>query len=111
MTFDFHGKVVLVTGAAAGLGFACAKAFTDAGATVVMTDIVQESLDKAVEELRSAGAEHAFVDVSNVHGATFALTQASGSTHNFFHHPANIATFCNAVAVAAVSTADNIFVA
>jgi len=51
MTFDFHGKVVLVTGAAAGLGFACAKAFTDAGATVVMTDIVQESLDKAVEEL------------------------------------------------------------
>jgi NAD(P)-dependent dehydrogenase (short-subunit alcohol dehydrogenase family) len=57
MTFDFHGKVVLVTGAAAGLGFACAKAFTDAGATVVMTDIVQESLDKAVEELRSAGAE------------------------------------------------------
>ena len=57
MTFDFHGKVVLVTGAAAGLGFACAKAFTDAGANVVMTDIGQESLDKAVEELRSAGAE------------------------------------------------------
>lgn len=57
MTFDFSGKVVLVTGAAAGLGFACAQAFVTAGARVVITDISQAALDKAVAELQGEGGE------------------------------------------------------
>jgi NAD(P)-dependent dehydrogenase (short-subunit alcohol dehydrogenase family) len=37
--FDFSGKTVLVTGGGAGIGGACASAFADAGADVVITEI------------------------------------------------------------------------
>lgn len=36
---DLGGKVALVTGAAAGMGLATAKAFAEAGATVVLADV------------------------------------------------------------------------
>lgn len=36
---DFNGKIVIVTGAAQGMGASHAKAFIDQGATVVLTDV------------------------------------------------------------------------
>ena len=57
MNFDFNNKVVLITGAAAGLGYACAQAFAAAGAKLVITDISQEALDQAVENLQQDGTE------------------------------------------------------
>lgn len=39
MKVDFKDKVAVVTGAASGMGLATAKAFAEAGATVVLTDI------------------------------------------------------------------------
>ena len=36
---DFDNRVVLVTGAASGLGFADARMLVERGATVIMSDI------------------------------------------------------------------------
>ena len=57
MTFDFKDKVVLITGAGAGLGYACAQAFANAGAKIAITDISEEALDSAVADLQDTGVE------------------------------------------------------
>jgi len=47
----FAGKIVMVTGAASGIGLATAKAFRQKGAELVILDLSQESLERAAEEL------------------------------------------------------------
>lgn len=48
-------KVALVTGAASGLGFATAKAFAEAGASVVLADWDEKTVDSVAEELAAKG--------------------------------------------------------
>ncbi len=43
----FDGQIVIVTGAASGLGLGIARAFHDAGASVVMGDVREDALDQA----------------------------------------------------------------
>src|SRR5437764_895504 len=52
---DFSGKVALVTGAAAGMGLATARAFAEAGAAVVLADFKEDAVKAAAEELAAAG--------------------------------------------------------
>ena len=52
---DFKDKTAFITGGAAGIGLAMAREFLKAGARVVIADIRQEALDKAVKTL--AGGE------------------------------------------------------
>ncbi|MCX6178198.1 MAG: bifunctional aldolase/short-chain dehydrogenase [Chlorobiales bacterium] len=47
----FAGKVVMVTGAASGIGLATARAFRQKGAELVILDLSLESLERAAEEL------------------------------------------------------------
>lgn len=54
----FAGRVALVTGGAAGIGFATARAFADEGAQVVIVDLDEERLSSAAGEL-GAGSFHA----------------------------------------------------
>ncbi|MBU3071254.1 glucose 1-dehydrogenase [Aestuariicella sp. G3-2] len=51
--FDFNGKTVLITGAAAGLGFSCAESFAKAGARVALVDISAEAVQQAAAQLDS----------------------------------------------------------
>src|SRR5688572_16842463 len=53
--FDFGGKVALVTGAAAGMGLATARAFAEAGAAVVLADFKEDAVRAAAEGLVAAG--------------------------------------------------------
>ncbi len=50
---EVDGKVVLITGAARGIGFATAKLLGRSGCRVVVTDILEERLDRAHETLTS----------------------------------------------------------
>ncbi|MEL6287155.1 MAG: SDR family oxidoreductase [Pseudomonadota bacterium] len=49
------GKTALITGAARGLGYACAETFVRQGARVVLTDVEDELGAHAVEKLSAAG--------------------------------------------------------
>jgi NAD(P)-dependent dehydrogenase (short-subunit alcohol dehydrogenase family) len=51
MSERFKDKVVLVTGAASGIGFAAAKAFAAEGARVALNDLPGEGLEKAISKL------------------------------------------------------------
>jgi NAD(P)-dependent dehydrogenase (short-subunit alcohol dehydrogenase family) len=58
---DFTGKIALVTGAAAGMGLATARAFAEAGAAVVLADIDEDAVKHAAGALVKAG--HAAIGV------------------------------------------------
>lgn len=49
------GSVVLITGAASGMGRATARLFADEGAHVAVTDLRQDDVSVVVEEIRQAG--------------------------------------------------------
>lgn len=60
-------KVAIVTGAARGIGFACAKVFFDEGAKVVLGDVMTDIGPDAAKSLCSTGKRAVFTkcDVSN----------------------------------------------
>lgn len=55
--FRLDGKVALVTGASYGIGYAMAKAFADAGATIVFNDRDEENLRKGLESYKADGID------------------------------------------------------
>ncbi|MEU8704099.1 SDR family oxidoreductase [Streptomyces sp. NPDC048565] len=62
----FGGQLVLVTGAAAGIGRATALAFAEAGARVVAVDRDAEGVARTAEAARMAGASGAWGEVVDV---------------------------------------------
>lgn len=52
---DFAGKVVVVTGAASGIGAACARAFADRGARLILVDLNSDELANQRAVLATAG--------------------------------------------------------
>ena len=61
-SFDLTGRIALVTGASYGIGFAIAKAYANAGATIVFNDIKQELVDKGLAAYEAEGIKaHGYV--------------------------------------------------
>lgn len=71
------GSTFLITGGASGLGAACAKTLTDAGAKVVICDVNTEQGQKYVKEL-GANARFAKTDVTSEEDVNAAIAIASG---------------------------------
>jgi NAD(P)-dependent dehydrogenase (short-subunit alcohol dehydrogenase family) len=58
---DLEGRVAIVTGAAMGIGRACAAALAEAGASVLLTDIDVEAGEAARASLEALGAAAHFI--------------------------------------------------
>lgn len=57
-------KAVLISGAASGIGEACAKTYAREGARVVVADMNAEGGERVVAEIKAAGGEAAFTPVN-----------------------------------------------
>ncbi len=66
-SFDFSGKVVIVTGSGGGIGQAYAEALADAGASVVVADIAEDKAAEVAAGIVSRGgqADSVRVDVAD----------------------------------------------
>ena len=65
---DFTNKNVVITGGSTGIGFATAKAFINAGASVWITGRSADNLQKAAEEINSPKLKTVVSDTSNLAG-------------------------------------------
>jgi len=63
MSGRLSGKVVVVTGAAQGLGFECARMAADEGASVVLGDIQKERGEESAAKIRAQGGNALFQHV------------------------------------------------
>ncbi len=62
-------RVILVTGAANGIGAGCAKACAQFGATVILLDLNIHALEKIYDEIEQAGYPQAAIYPLNLEGA------------------------------------------
>jgi len=106
-SYDVRDKVAVITGAASGIGLGMARAFSGAGARLVLADIEQAPLDAAVAELRAAGAEAVGVrtDVSKLADIE-ALAEATLDTYGAVHVLCNNAGVGCAAPIGQTSLAD-----
>ncbi|EYD77432.1 Ribitol 2-dehydrogenase [Rubellimicrobium mesophilum DSM 19309] len=86
MSNELNGKVAAVTGAASGIGLACARAMLDVGATVALVDRAEDKLESLCAEL----GPNAFpvvvdlLDPASVSGMLSAILQRAGQL-DIFH--------------------------
>ena len=97
MKYELNDQVVVITGAARGIGFAIAEAFVKAEATVIIIDIAADLVEKAVNGLKEsgnkvfgytgnvtdgAGIEALFAEIVAQHGKIDCLINNAGVTRD-----------------------------
>lgn len=96
---DFAGKTAVVTGAASGIGLALAERFAAARMRVVLADIEEDALSRAVEQLEARQAEVIGVPVNTmVRESVFELAERAIDAFGKVH------VLCNNAGVASASS-------
>src|SRR5690606_31515459 len=70
---DLTQKRVLITGGAAGIGYAIAEAFAKQGCRIALFDVDEAGLERALNSLRGAVGKHGSVTDPDAVNAAFAL--------------------------------------
>jgi len=63
--FDLNNRVAIITGGAQGFGLAISQRFIEAGAKVIIWDIDEDAVNKALKKVNSDNLSFQIVDVSN----------------------------------------------
>lgn len=97
MSYKLDKQVIVITGAARGIGYAIAEAFAAHSAQVVVIDLNQDAVDKAVQALTAkgytafgylgnvtdaTGIEELFARIVEEHGAIDCLVNNAGVTRD-----------------------------
>lgn len=87
MNTDMHGKVVAITGAASGIGLACARTLITAGAEVVLVDRSAAALELACDELGPAAKPLMIdlMDTASVETMLAGILALTGGRLDVFH--------------------------
>jgi NAD(P)-dependent dehydrogenase (short-subunit alcohol dehydrogenase family) len=74
--FDFTGKVVFITGAAGGIGAACAREFYRHGANLVLTDLGAEAIEEIAKDFDPARVLSQMLDVTDMSATKLVVTNS-----------------------------------
>lgn len=90
MTYNFGGKVAIVSGGASGIGAETVKLLIEGGAAVVISDIDMEKASEFADEIKNAGgkAEPFKADVANVDDSK-AVVEFAKETFGGLHYAFN----------------------
>ena len=75
--YRVDGKVALVSGAARGLGAETARALASAGASVMLTDVLESAGEATAEAIRAAGGRAAFMRLDTTQEADWEAAVAA----------------------------------
>ena len=73
--YDLNNRVAIVTGGAQGFGLAVTERFIEAGAKVVIWDIDEDAIKKALDKVNTESVGYEIVDVSSLGNITKSLNE------------------------------------
>ena len=79
----FQDKVAIITGSASGIGLATAKQLASEGARIVIADINQQAIDKAVDEVKQAGAPDVWGTICDVSKEADVMATVEGALSRY----------------------------